>query len=238
MSSCLSASGNGSTQTRHLAPRCSPPIGRPHPDGQYCSTIKTLVFTLHRRHRYSCSGPDASKGAWKLGGGYAGLQPQIKLSLVGRKKWGRSPLTGRHQLLYFSSFLTSACADPCRCPFFSILFFPPPDTETGSQIQSNHQAAFLSLRGLLRLIVGEALESNGDTHTHIHPGCLHSVPLQVRGPSAWPLSWGPPFPVRLQPSIQLQSQHQPDATGPLAGKGSASDTHLSLVERQEWQGGK
>lgn len=142
MSSCLSASGNGSTQTRHLAPRCSPPIGRPHPDGQYCSTIKTLVFTLHRRHRYSCSGPDASKGAWKLGGGYAGLQPQIKLSLVGRKKWGRSPLTGRHQLLYFSSFLTSACADPCRCPFFSILFFPPPDTETGSQIQSNHQGCF------------------------------------------------------------------------------------------------
>lgn len=40
-----------------------------------------------------------------------------------------------------------------------------------------------------------------------------------------PFSWGPPFPVRLQPSIQLQSQHQPDATGPLAGKGSAS-THI------------
>jgi len=129
VSSCLSAAGNESTQTRHLAPRCRPTSGGPCPDGEKSFRHKDTSLPLPWSHRCSCPGPASSKGAWKLGGGYAG--PQIKLTLLSPCKSGITTKTSgggevrfsaRHQLLSFSSFLTSGCGARCRCPFFS----PPP----------------------------------------------------------------------------------------------------------------
>lgn len=144
---------------------------------------------------------------------------------------GEVHFSGRHQLLSFSSFLTSVCVVPCRCPFFSL------DTETTAQnTVKSITARFLSLLSLLPHIVRRALEiklsSQARTQTHtctrMHTFILAACTLfscRCEGHPPGPFHEALPFLSLWSPSIQLQSQHQPDATGPLAGKGSAS-THI------------
>lgn len=136
-------------------------------------------------------------------------------------------------------------SDFCMCASLQVSFFLCLDTETTSQKYSQkHHGSFSFItpfitshcsagtRDQIELTGTHTNTTHSHTHMHIHRGCLHSVLLQVRGPSAWPFFFhgGPPFPVRLE-SVHSASIAAPAGrhrtTG---GEGKRLHIHLSLVE--------
>lgn len=243
MSSCLPATGNSSTQMRHLAPRCRPLTGRPCPDGRHFFHHKDTSLPPALEPPVLQAGSSLIKRSCELEADMPPNQAHFSFPCEWRRKrGGRCSTLGGHQLLSFFLSFIPHYSDFCMCGSLQVSL---PTTaalldidtiQKYSQERQNYPRGFLSLHGLLHPFVATGTRSRIELacdarkhpeHARIHtfsPGRPHSVLPQVRGPSAWAFSWSPLFPVRLQPPIQLQSQHQPDATGPLAGKGSAS-TH-------------
>lgn len=168
------------------------------------------------------------------------LQPKFKLIFSSScKRWGgekvelgRVHVCGRHQLLSLLFFLS---LPPDCCMFgtsqVSHFLFLTEQTDFRNAWKSS-QLIFFHYSFYYPSLLDRHKRSNW-AHECVFPGCWRSILLQVWGPSTWPFSGGPAFPVRLQLSIQLQSQHQPDTTEPQPEKGSTPHTHLSLVAQQD-----
>lgn len=126
-----------------------------------------------------------------------------------------------------------------------VLFFLL-STQTPSQnTVKSITARFLSLLRLLPLIVRRALEiklsSQARTQTHTYTFILAACTLfscRCEGHPPGPFHGALPFLSVWSLSIQLQSQHQPDATGPLAGKGSASTYIFHLLSDKRGAAGE
>lgn len=208
---------------RTALPRCTPSTIKT-PKSSLCPEA-TGAPALVQPHQWD-------PGSWEADM----LQPKFKLifsvsckrfgggGVEGRGELGRAHVSGRHRLLsllFFLSFsLTSVSRTPCRCPIsFSRQSKQIPEIQwKSSQLIFFHYSFYYP-----SLLDGH--KRTNWAHECVYPGCWRSILLQVWGASTWPFSGGPAFPVCLQLSIQLQSQHQPDTTEPQPEKGS-TPTHI------------
>lgn len=137
------------------------------------------------------------KRSWKLEADVLLRKPQIKLTFLllvsGGEKVGEVPHSGGHQLLSFSSILTSVCVAPCRCPFF-----PRLDTETIPKTVNTIAVGLLSPLGLLPLIVRRALVIKLSSPARTHSSWLPAL-CSPAGARAIRLA------LFMQPSLSCQS---------------------------------
>ena len=145
--------------------------------------------------------------------------------------------SGGHQLLSFSSILTSVCMSPCRCPFFLL------DAETIPKYSQHYHAWFSftpqfitshCLAGTRNQIELTGTPTNKHTHTFIvAAGTLFSCRCEGH----------PPGPFHEALSFLSAAGHSASIIAPAGrhwitgGEGKRLYTHLSLLEqpKRSWE---
>lgn len=118
VSSCLPATGNSSTQMRHLVPRCRPLTGRPCPDGRHFFHHKDTSLPPALEPPVLQPGSSLIKRSCALEADMPPNQAHFSFPCEWwRKRGGGAPFWGDTSFfLSFPTILTSVCVAPCRCP--------------------------------------------------------------------------------------------------------------------------